>query len=220
MIRHLWQVFKAHEQIESADIERFCRCVVYADCSAWWCGVEVESSRACDSSSLRPFNLLDFDAHDLRQVIGSADLGVGPVEYEIRCNQRAGRSDTGNVCKVGEDVECQKLVERIVLRIPLVTQPEGKGASVVAEEPLARPEKCYGGEIGQLVQTPGQETSWVSRAIGKRRPVPKARGETRRMGGAWRRLYSAWPTRRSTSTTVASSKPRATISPRVRLSIT
>lgn len=48
--------------------------------------------------------------------------------------------------------------------------------------------------------------------IGKRRSRPKAREVILTPGGAWRRLYSARSTMRMTRRTVASSKPRATIS--------
>jgi hypothetical protein len=56
--------------------------------------------------------------------------------------------------------------------------------------------------------------------IGSRRSLPKARGVILTPGGAWRRLYSLRSTMPMTRRTVASPKPRATISSTPRSSST
>ena len=98
----------------------------------------------------RSFDLLDLDTYDLIQVIGTADLGI-PIEHEIRSDQWTGRSDTRNALEVGENIDRQELIERIVLRVPFVTQLEGYGTSTRVEEPLSKPEKRDCGKVSQQV---------------------------------------------------------------------
>lgn len=48
-------------------------------------------------------------------------------------------------------IDRQKLIERIVLRVPFVTQSERYGTATRVEEPLSKPEKRDCGKISQQV---------------------------------------------------------------------
>ena len=93
--------------------------------------------------------LLDLDANYLPRIDGTIDLALGPVEHQIRCDQRPRRFDTGDAFEVRKDVFCKKLVERIVLGTTLVTQLERHWVAVFVEKTLPKSEKRYRRKIGQ-----------------------------------------------------------------------
>ena len=140
-IRAPGQWFEANEQIKSADVERSRRRVVDADSPAWRSRVEVQPRRARNAPPGCSPKLLDLDACYLPRVVGTVDLPPGPVEHHVRCDQRSRCSDTGDVFEIREDGFCEKLVERIVLCITLVAQPERHGMPVFVEKPLPKSEK-------------------------------------------------------------------------------
>lgn len=143
-------MFKTNEQIEPTNIDRSRGCVVHSNRSAWRRSVEVQPGGTRNSALWCSFDLLDLDTYDLIQVIRTADVGV-PIEHEIRSDQWTGRSDTHNILELGENIDRQKLIERIVLRVPFVTQPERYGTATRVEEPLSKPEKRDCGKISQQV---------------------------------------------------------------------
>ena len=95
-------------------------------------------------------------ADDLNQIVGIEVKKIertpqGAVARATGLDQWTGRSDTRNALEVGENIDRQELIERIVLRVPFVTQLEGYGTSTRVEEPLSKPEKRDCGKVSQQV---------------------------------------------------------------------
>ena len=137
---------KAHEQVESADVNRSARSIVHSDPPARWCGIIIKPRGSSYPSLGGPFELLNFNADDSIEVVSQLVhccllTAIRPEQDHIQGDEGATCFHTGDVGESSQHLSGQVLIEGIVLSVPFVPQPERDGSTGAVEEVITEREK-------------------------------------------------------------------------------